>query len=50
MHKLTDEIMSIVSRFRKAFLTSYNPSGAAQASEYNADDLATVKSMTQMFV
>lgn len=46
MHKLTDEIMAIVSRFRKAFLSSYNPSGASQTAEYDADDLAIVKSLT----
>ena len=28
MHKLTEEIMAIISRFRKAFLASYNPQGA----------------------
>lgn len=46
MHKLTDESMAIVSRFRKAFLASYDPKGATIASEFNADDLAMVKNMT----
>lgn len=50
VHKLTDEIMAIVSRFRKAFLSSYNPQGAKAAADYNVDDLAMVKNLTQMFV
>ena len=50
MQKLTDEVMVIVSRFRKAFLSSYSPQGAATSIEYNADDLAMVKNLTQMFV
>lgn len=50
MHKLTDESMAIVSRFRKAFLASYDPKGATVASEFNVDDLAMVKNMTQLFM
>jgi len=29
--RLTDEILAIVSRFRKAFLASYDPQGATTA-------------------
>jgi len=50
MQKLTDEVMVIVARFRKAFLSSYSPQGATISNEYNADDLAMVKNLTQMFV
>lgn len=50
MQRLTDEMMAIISRFRKSFLASYNPQGGGPATEYNASDLAIVKSLTQMFV
>ena len=50
MLKLTDEILQIVSRFRKAFLASYSPAGATKAAEYSAEDLAVVKNLAQMFL
>jgi len=53
MLKLTDEVLQIISRFRKAFLSSYSPTQATaptKAAEYSTDDLATVKSLTQMFL
>ena len=54
MQKLTDEMMAIVSRFRKAYLASHvvakDGGQVHEATEYDADDLATVKNLTQMFV
>ena len=47
---MTDEILHIVSKFRKAFLSSYDPSGQAPATEYQADQLTLVKNITQMFL
>ena len=50
MQRLTDEIMSIISRFRKTFLASFSPSGPSTAQHYNADDLTMIKSLSQMFL
>ena len=50
MQRLTDEILQIVSKFRKAFLSSYDPSGQGPATEYQADQLTLVKNITQMFL
>ena len=49
MQKLMDDTLGIVSKFRKAFLSSYNPAGSTIASEYQADQLTHVKHIAQMF-
>ena len=46
MQKLTDDTLNIVSKFRKAFLGSYDPTGQAPATEYQADQLCHVKHIT----
>ena len=49
MQKLMDDTLGIVSKFRKAFLSSYHPVGSSAATEYQADQLTHVKHITQMF-